>query len=75
MAKKIKEEQNMSKLERIEKVAKTDCMTYTIHEVAKLLGINPLAAYNLAKRQDFPAVRIGKRIVVPKAALQRWLER
>jgi len=53
-----------------------ECLTYTIPEVAKLLGVNVITAYNLAKQKGFPAVRIGqKRIIVPKAALERWLER
>ena len=65
----------MSKAERIERVSKMDCLTYTIPETAKLLGINTLAVYTLAKREDFPSVKIGKRIVVPKAALANWLER
>ena len=49
-------------------------LTYSIPEVAKLLGINTITAYYLAKREDFPAIRIGRRIVVPKAGLERWLE-
>jgi len=31
-------------------------------------------AYELARRKDFPAIRIGRRIVIPKAAFERWLE-
>lgn len=49
-------------------------LTYTIPEVAKLLGVNKIAAYELAKRKDFPAIRIGKRILVPKAAFEDWLK-
>lgn len=50
-------------------------LTYTIPEVAKLLGVNKIAAYKLAKRRDFPAITIGKRIVVPRAALEEWLKK
>lgn len=49
-------------------------LTLTIPEVAELLGISVISAYNLAKRQDFPAIRVGKRIIVPRAAFDRWLE-
>ena len=47
---------------------------YTVPEVAALLGINLPKAYELARQEGFPAIRIGRRIVVPKAGLERWLE-
>lgn len=47
---------------------------YTIPEVAALLGINVVKAYELARQEGFPAIRIGRRIIVPKAGLERWLE-
>lgn len=49
-------------------------LTLTVPEVAELLGISVISAYNLAKRQDFPAIRVGKRVVVPRVAFDRWLE-
>ncbi len=49
-------------------------LAYSISEVADFLGINVMTVYNLAKREDFPAIRIGRRIVVPKEALLKWLE-
>jgi len=38
--------------------------------VAKVLGIAPSSSYE----KDFPALRIGNRIVVPKEAFIRWVE-
>jgi hypothetical protein len=46
--------------------------TYSIDEAADLLGIGRNSAYAAAGR-DFPAITIGKRKVVPKAALDRML--
>ena len=46
---------------------------YNIPEIAVLLDINVIKAYELAKRKDFPTVRIGRRIVVPKQAFYKWL--
>ena len=43
--------------------------------VAKVLGIAPSSAYELMHEKDFPAMRIGNRIVVPKEAVIRWVER
>jgi excisionase family DNA binding protein len=47
---------------------------YTVPEVAALLGINLPKAYELARQEGFPSIRIGRRIVVPKEAFHRWLE-
>lgn len=49
-------------------------VVYTVPEVAALLGINLPKAYELARQEGFPAIRIGRRIVVPKAGLERWIE-
>ena len=46
---------------------------YNIPEIAVLLDINVIKAYELAKRKDFPTVRIGRRILVPKQAFYKWL--
>ena len=42
--------------------------------VAKTLGIAPSSAYELMHEKDFPALRIGNRVVVPKEAFIRWVE-
>jgi excisionase family DNA binding protein len=48
-------------------------LTYTVPEVARLLGINVITAYEIARQEGFPSIRIGRRIV-PKEAFHRWLE-
>ena len=54
---------------------KTDpkALTLSIPEVARLLGINRMLAYSLARKGEIPAVRLGHRVVVPKAALEQML--
>lgn len=42
-------------------------------QVASLLGISDSSAYELVQENDFPSLRIGKRIVVPKESLQQWI--
>ena len=42
--------------------------------VAKVLGIAPSSSYELIHEKDFPALRIGNRVVVPKEAFTRWVE-
>ena len=34
--------------------------------VAKVLGVSPSSGYELMREKDFPALRVGNRIVVPK---------
>ena len=42
--------------------------------VAKVLGVSPSSGYELMHEKDFPALRIGSRIVVPKDAFIKWVE-
>jgi excisionase family DNA binding protein len=62
-------------MKRAVKETSSERLTYTVPEVASLLGINVITAYELAKRENFPAIRIGRRVVIPKAAFERWLDR
>ena len=47
--------------------------TVTVEEAAKLLGIGRGSAYEAVRRGELPAIRLGKRLVVPRAALDRLL--
>ena len=42
--------------------------------VAKTLGIAPSSAYELMHEKDFPTLRIGSRMVVPKEKFIQWVE-
>lgn len=44
-------------------------------EAAALIGVSLPVMYQLCKRADFPAVRLGRAIIIPKASLEAWLER
>lgn len=41
--------------------------------LAKLLSVSVSSSYELMNEKDFPAIRIGFRLVVPKEKLQRWI--
>jgi len=52
-----------------------ECKTLKIPEAARLLGISRATAYALAARGELPgARRIGRRIVVLKSVLEKFLE-
>jgi excisionase family DNA binding protein len=49
-------------------------LTLTIDEAAKLLGIGRQLAYDRAKTGEIPVIKIGRRLLVPRRALERLLE-
>jgi excisionase family DNA binding protein len=51
-----------------------DCVTYSIPQAGKLLGLSRNTAYEAARRGELPTIRFGRKILVPKAALQRLLD-
>ena len=42
--------------------------------VAKVLGIAPSSSYELMHESDFPVLKIGSRMVVPKEKFIQWVE-
>lgn len=48
-------------------------LTMTVEEAGKALGISRASAYLAARNGELPTVRIGRRYLVPIAALQRLL--
>ncbi len=47
----------------------------TIPEVAAILGVSSVRAYQMAAEGGFPCIRLSpRRLRVPRAALQRWLD-
>lgn len=42
--------------------------------VARVLGIAPSSAYELMHEADFPVLKIGNRLVVPKEKFVEWVE-
>jgi excisionase family DNA binding protein len=48
-------------------------LTMSVEEVARALGISRAFAYEAVHRGDIPHIKIGKRMLVPRAALARVL--
>lgn len=48
------------------------CTTYSLVEVAEVLGVSRPTAYRLARRGEFGAIRVGKSIRIPAGALAAW---
>ena len=48
-------------------------LTITVPEAAQLLGVSRMTAYTAVREGSIPSVRIGRRLLVPRAALERFL--
>ncbi len=49
--------------------------TYTVEEIATLLGISRTSAYEFVKKGEVKAVRIGASIRISKKSFDEWLDR
>ena len=48
--------------------------TYNVKEAAKVVGISVPKMYDLCHARNFPAIFLGRRIVIPMDKLHEWLE-
>lgn len=48
-------------------------LVYTVDEASEILGICKPTLYQAIDRGEIPALRIGRRILIPVAALERKL--
>jgi len=51
-----------------------DRLVYSVKEMAELLGVGRSTAYELVRSGSIASLRFGRRIVIPKIALQRLLD-
>ena len=42
--------------------------------VSKVLGVSPSSGYELMHEPDFPVLKVGSRMVVPKEKFRKWVE-
>ncbi len=52
---------------------KVESATLSVHETATYLGVGRNTTYALVKAKEIPALRIGRQIRIPKAALDEWM--
>jgi len=50
-------------------------LALSVEEAGALLGISRDLAYDLVARRELPSVRLGRRLVVPRRALEEALGR
>lgn len=49
-------------------------LTYTVPEAAIALGVSARLVYDMASRGDIQSIRLGRRVVIPRIAVDRLLE-
>ena len=48
--------------------------TLTVRELSELLGIGLTTAYDLIKKNQFHTIKVGRKILIPKVTVSKWLE-
>ena len=43
--------------------------------VARVLGVSPSSGYELMHESDFPVLKVGSRLLVPKEKFVEWVSR
>jgi excisionase family DNA binding protein len=67
------QDQDESRVEASARTPLPDRLTWSITEVAQVLGISRASAYEAAHRGELPVRVIGRRMLVPRVALLRLL--
>lgn len=55
-------------------MAETESLTLTVSEAAQVSGISRTTAYECVRTGELRAVRLGRRLVVPKTAITDLLD-
>ena len=56
-----------------EMTRKTEKLTLSVDEAARVLGLSRNSCYQAVETGAIPSLRIGKRILIPRFALERLL--
>ncbi len=46
----------------------------SVEEMGKRMSISRVTAFALVKQKGFPAINLGRRILIPVASLEKWLD-
>lgn len=50
-------------------------LTMSVAECAAELGVSEKTVYTLTHRQDFPTIKIGRRIRISREGLRDWVQK
>lgn len=55
-------------------IEKREADVLTVEEARLRLGLGRNSMYDALTRREIPSLRIGRRILIPKAAFEHWLQ-
>jgi excisionase family DNA binding protein len=47
--------------------------TISVKEFAEMVGVNTIRAYEMVKQPGFPSLRCGRRLIILRNGLDKWL--
>ena len=50
-----------------------ECKTLTVAEVSAILGVSKSVVYEMCRKKEIPALRLGRRWVIPYTPFMKWL--
>ncbi|MBQ8981601.1 MAG: helix-turn-helix domain-containing protein [Eubacterium sp.] len=51
-------------------------ITLSVEQAAEALSISAVSLYKIIKKDStFPAIKMGRRIVIPKENLKKWIDK
>jgi excisionase family DNA binding protein len=62
-------------MDTTERIPTDERLVWSVEEAGRRLGISRAHAYELVARGELPHVRLGRRLVVPKRAIEALLAR
>lgn len=57
-----------------ETMFKTDKLAYTLNQAAAAINVSRPTMTQLAQRKDFPAIKVGRKWLIPVHGFELWLE-
>jgi len=57
----------------VDKVRELEPLVYNVYELKEVLDISQSKAYTLVNSGEIKVKRIGRRILIPKSAVERYL--
>ena len=50
-------------------------IVFSVQEISRLLGLSRASTYEAVRVGSIPSIKVGRRILIPKSALQELLDR
>lgn len=52
----------------------TEKLTYSVTEAAEALGVSRPTMYELIRKEGFPSLKVGSRVLISRKRLAEWVD-